>query len=221
MNVFEFSWVPINWKPKSDSSRSAIYVQTTDRAVMDLFLKQHGFNKDTANVSVVTDEQYSDDDMITLHVYTMGSKHRDKLYHVVSSAEIMTSVISNISCALLDTMSFGSCALKGEIEIFARVQSLMEKLDYVYIRETQAQYREDVDDYYSYRYPGYPNYPTYEEVSRDDNEDTLNQDLYDDTIPSTVKPVPFTIEAYLSTFTREYILGKVETSYGKERVTSQ
>lgn len=215
MHVYEFSWVPLNWKANKDQDvNGLVFVQTTDKRLMDLFLLQHGFDPNTKNVKVTDDESYRDDDSISLHLYTFGSKKRDRLYHIATTEDLMNEVISSISYTLADAMSFGTCALHGEeIELFARVQSLVEVLDYVYIRETNPMFQENsVDD--CYRYIAHPH--RYEELSRDDDIDALCDELYNETKPDPNEPVPFTIEAYLSVFTREFLLGREVKVHGKK-----
>jgi hypothetical protein len=220
VNVYEFSW-----KPMYQSTDDRHYVQTTDKQMMDTFLLQHGFDPATANVIVTNDSQYSDDDSITLHVYTMGSQKQDRLYHIITTQEIMTVIISNIAYELLETMSFGACALKCDIELFDRIEHLIHELDYVYIRETSPSSNanpEDYDnEYYRMRYPNYPIYPSHEEISRDDEEDSLDEFLMVDTKPSNTNAVPFTVEGYIEIFTRECLLGKAVKKYGKEGIGNQ
>lgn len=216
--MYEFSWRPINWGPEDDKTgvNARIFVQTLDKNMMDLFLIQHGFDPKNADVKITSDDDYSDDDMITLKIFRVGSRKRDKIYQIATTTEIVMEIISTISVELLDTMSFGACALKGEIELFNRVQSLIEKLDYVYIRETNPGFLENMDeDAYAYRYPGYPGYPSsYEELSRDDDIDALTESLYNAANWTTDGIQPFTIESYISIFTRDYLLGKVTKTHG-------
>lgn len=216
MDIYEFSWVPLNRKATDENVNNMMFVQTADRKMMDLFLLQHGFDPQTPNVRVTHDETYSDDDEITLHLYTFGSKRRDRLYQIATTEEIMTTVITTISQTLSDAMSFGACALRGdEIELFARIQSLIEILDFVYIRETNPIFQENsVDDYYRYtmRSRSY-------EMSRDDDTDVLSDELFDSSKPNQNEPVPFTIEAYLNIFAKDYLLGKEVKYYGKKGKT--
>ncbi len=209
MNVYTFKWHAIEWKP----SDGEMYVQTVDKHMMDLFLIQHGFDPRGANVTIENDpDDYSYDSTTTLRMYTFGSRKRDRIYHVATTDEIIMDIISDVSVELSDAMSLGSCALKGEIQLFSRVEELVEKLDHVCIRETQVDYRDDA--YYSYRYPGYPAYPCYEEAMRDDETDALTGDLYDESQPDTIDPIPITLETYISKFTRDYLLGEVVTTHG-------
>lgn len=219
MNVYEFSW-----KPMYETTDTRFYVQTTNKSMMDTFLLQHGFDPTTTNVVVTNDPQYSDDDSITLHEYTLGSQKQDRLYHVITTEEIMTVVISEVAWELMETMSFGACALKGDIELFDRIDHLVRELDYVYIRETSNSTcsPEDYDnEYYRTVHPGYPLDPTYEELSRDDEVDAMDEFLMVETKPSHTDPIPFTIEAYIGIFTRECLLGKVVTKYGKKGIADQ
>lgn len=218
MTIYEFSWKPFN-RPKGDKH----YVQTHDKKMMDLFLTQHGFDPNSAGVIVTDDPQYSDDDTITLHMYTFGSQKQDRLYHIATTQELMTVVIAEVTAELMPLMSFGSCALKGEIQLFDRIDKLMSHLDYAYIRETsQHNSPEDYDNgYYHTVYPNYPIDPTYEELSRDDEQDALGEFLEIDAKPSDTDPVAITIEAYVSYFTQECLLGKVEKIYGKKGIANQ
>ena len=191
-------------------------VQTSDRNIMNMFLSQHGFDPNTSNVIVKQDADQYSDISTTLQLYKFGSRKRDHIYTIATSEEVIMSVIQKVSFELLETMSLGACALKCDYEIFARIDSLIKELDYVYIRETSLNYQDEIEESYQYRHPGYPYSPTYEEVSRDDETDLLSSELYEQSIKDRDQNeiLPFTIETYVSTFTSEYLLGEEVTTSG-------
>lgn len=208
MDVFEFTWKPLYGKGK-------MWVQTWNRKLMDMFLIQHGFNKDTNSVTVSVQE--ADNDCCSLEIYKFGSRERDKFYYVATTGEIMMEFISEVSLQLSSAMYLGACALKCDFEIFARVEQLVSKLDHVMIGETLMSMEGELDEYYGYRHPGYPYSPTYEEVSRDDQVDALSEDLLVNSYPYDYnkRPVPYTIESYISFFTNNYLIGEEYKKNGK------
>lgn len=210
MDIYQFAWRPLRY---SDTRTSTI-VQTHNRELMDLFLQQHGFDQQSSNVVVYATDSPKTivDDMSELHIFKFGSRKRDQIYQIATSLEIMVSLIQDVADDMVSTMSLGACALRGEIEIFSHINDLISKLDYVYIQETNGLYREDSSE--DYRYSGYPGYPCYESIARDDDTDldALYDELYQ--CASNNNGIqPFTVEAYISLFTKEYLLGRKVESY--------
>lgn len=201
--IYEFSWVTFKDAKSGKKDTPKHYVQTADRKLMDLFLHYHGFDVNNANVKIVHDED-DDDNSISLKMAKFKSRESDKIYEIPTTDDILLYVCSNVACDLLDVMSLGSCALKCEIELFAKIEKLINKLDYVYIRETTCDYTDEI----GYRYPGYPGYPrSHEEMSRDDDADLLYESLRQAFEYPENGIQPFTLETYVSIFTKEFIMG--------------
>lgn len=207
--LYEFQWSPVR------SPDIVNYVQTPERETMNLFLLQHGFDPNTTHVKVI--DESMDDESILLNVFKFGSRKRDRPYYIATTEEIITSVIHYVAEELMNTMSLGACALQCDFEIFDRIDKLIQKLDHVYIRETNPSAAEYIDDYFAYRYPGYPGYPTPDEALETEDHDALIDELYEESVRSYRPDVfmPFTVETYVSVFTNKYLLGEVVEN-GKE-----
>lgn len=220
MTIYEFSWRPLKYDPiaEKDGSYNAItYVQTHDENLMRMFLTQHGFDPNTPNVKIIEDPQYNDDDTIALHTYQISSRERGKVYKITTTFEIMERVINEIAYELNQAMTFGSCALKCEIQLFERIQELMDELDYVCIQETSSTNASGFDEmaeYGYYRISGRIPDNDYEELSRDDQQDTVFADLIETVNDHKLLPIPITIESYVSFFTDIYLIGKEVKQHG-------
>lgn len=200
--IYEFQWSPLR------TPNIVHYVQTPERETMNLFLIQHGFNPNTARIKIIDD--CIDDESITLNIYKFGSRKRDRAYYIATSEEIIASLIMYVADQLLNSMSFGACALQCDFEVFERVEKLISKLDHVYIRETNPSNADSLDGYFSYRYPGYPGYPTLDEALETEDHDTMIDELYEESIKSYHPDnfMPFTVESYISVFTNQYLIGE-------------
>jgi hypothetical protein len=196
--LFKFSWHPLH------DPDTFMTVFTYDKNMMDLFLQQHGFDIQTANVEII-DDTISKDDMMYINVFRFGSRKRDMIYNIATTLEIINTVTQAVADELQTCMQFGACALRGEIEIFDRISKLIGELDYVYIMD-EIDWTDDNIDTDMYRYQGYP---YYEEIAMDASSDRLYTDLYDDCAVEKIDQIiPFTIESYVSIFTAQLLIGE-------------
>ena len=201
-SLFKFSWNALH-DPDTFNT-----VFTYEKEHMTLFLQQHGFDVNTANVEVINDD-IAQDDIMYIHIFKFGSRKRDRIYHIATTLEIISAVTEAVADELFTCMQFGACALRGEIEIFDRISKLIGELDYVYISD-EIDWADDNIDSDMYRYQGYP---YYEEIAMDASSERLNTDLYDDCAIEKIDQImPFTIESYVSIFTNQLLIGlKTET----------
>ena len=204
---FEFEWRPIN-----DSSMVHV-VQTDKRELMDKFLFQHGFKDQADRVRIVYDDKMESCSELT--EYKFGSKKRDKLYTVVSNEDIIAPIVEEVGFLLASVLSLGACALMGDIEIFSRINSLVEELDFVYVSETSAMV-ESMTDYEKQIYTK-SGYPYYEDLAMDVNSDDswLMEQLYAASCPQKEYQA-ITLESYVKYFTEIFIMGRVIKDGNKE-----
>ena len=200
---FEFSWCPIN---RPDDRQ---LVQTDDPELMERFLFQHGFNKDNHNVRVVQDDPEEIDEGCRLKVYTFGSKKRDHMYKIATTEEIMVPIIEDVGDKLASTMTFGACALLGDIEIFSRILELVEELDFVYVMEAQTDFSSMMTDFERQIYTT-TGYPYYEDIAMDANDEYMRDMLSTESEPQKEHQA-ITIEAYVRLFTDIFIIGRKES----------
>ena len=209
--LYVFKWKTINGKNSNE-------VFTYDRNDMILFLSQHGFStEENNNVTVVMDD-VARDDINYLRIYTFGSRKRDRFYRIATTETIMSTIVMDVGAELSDAMTFGACALRGEIEIFHKIDKLIQSLDYVYIMDGYIASMNETDEYYD-RYHENNGYPYYEDITKNADDSFLYDSLYNDSVPQ--KPVqPFTIETYVNIFTDVYIIGRSVKQHGKQTTTN-
>lgn len=191
---FYFTWKPINYDDtiEDDDSQENVVI-SYHKEDIQLFLLQHGFDPNTTHIEVHCDEDIFSD--YILHPYVFGSRKRDRLYRIMTNKAIMDQVLYRITNELHACMSFGACALRGEIELFDRISKLVNKLEYGSIVEENIDTIGDSPT----------EYPT---TSQEHLE--LIYNIFDgDTHPSR-DVQPFTIESYVSIFTALFITGDEE-----------
>lgn len=187
------------WIPSHPSSKPAEYdekeVVSYCKEDMMLFLMQHGFDTRNPRIEILDDAVESVDSDALLHEYTFGSKKRDRMYRIMTTKEIMNSVMYETTGNLTSCMSFGSCALRGDIQIFEKISELINGLEYGGITEENLD--KPVRDYC----------PTDVENIESEQTDIIYTILDGDTHPSR-DIQPYTIEWYVRIFTEMYILGR-------------
>lgn len=185
---FRFTWWPINTSNVVDEPNTVISFSKED---MSLFLLQHGFDPNTHHIEVVNDDDVFSD--YILHPYVFGSRKRDRLYRIMTNKAIMDQVMYRVVGELNACMSFGACALRGEIEIFDKISKLINGLEYGAITE------EHIDTY--------GDSPTEYSTTESEQQDALYNIFDGDTSPHR-EVQPYTIESYVSIFTLLYITGE-------------
>lgn len=204
--LYVFTWTNMN------NPEEPYGVYTYNLEDLKLFLSQHGFNtENNSNVEVTYDTEGIDDaDRDYVRIYTVGSRKRDQLYRIATTETIVSSVIMEIGSELSEAMTFGACALRGEIEIFKRITDLISELDYVYVKDGIVADTTD-DDYEKYHVNN--GYPYYEDIAKNADDSFLYDELYSDAVPQK-QVQPFTIETYVNIFTDIYIIGRKMKQHG-------
>ena len=188
-------------------------VWTENPKDMLLFLTQHGFDPKRAHVKVVEHtEEYEQKPignkkgLSLLNRYIFGSRDDKTLHTVVTTEEILTSILTNVAIDLSGVMTLGACALRGDIQIFAPITDLIEELDPIYVKDTHAadvgcneeERLERIGDWLK-------EYPNFESYAVNEDDTFLYERLYDSMYPGKVQMI--TLESYVSIFTRLYIIG--------------
>lgn len=198
--MYMFEYYPLHVIP----NMAPEVVYTTDRDLMTLFLQQHGFDPNTANVKIIDDE-IDEDDPYMLHIWRMGSRKRDRIYNVATTSNIIENVVLSVGLELSEAMTLGAISFRGDIQVFERIGNLISMLDYVYQMDGFAA---DAGGYDVCDKETYSNgYPYYEEIAINHDDSFLYDALISDSHPS--KDVqPITIESYVSFFTDRFIIGQ-------------
>lgn len=197
--IYMFSWDPMH--PTTNSKSQT--VMTLDRNMMTRFLLQHGFDPDHANIEVSYDDDLMDE--CELHEYTFGSRKRDRLYKLVTTAEIVAMVVKEVCDDLSQTLTFGACVMRGEIEIFDTITKLIESLDFGVILDHR---NADTSGYDVADDREYCNgYPYYESFARDVDQDDLYDSVHNESYyKKEVQPI--TLESYVNIFTSIFMVGR-------------
>lgn len=204
---FEFYW--------HSGTGERYVVQTDDPELMDRFLFQHGFMQNRDQVYVVHDDPEEIQESFRLVTYTFGSKKRDQMYKIVTCEDIMVPIIEEVGDLLASVMTLGACALLGDIEIFSRILSLVEELDFIYVVENQVDMTDSMTDFEQQIYTK-SGYPYYEDVAMNADDSYMRDCLYDASVPQKEYQA-ITVEAYVRLFTDMFIIGRKVQEHGKSK----
>lgn len=208
--IFYFEIYPINMRPNVKPR----VVITHDEMMMRLFLQQHGFDPNTANVAVYRGaaakslmEQYSGDDLTK---FTFGTRDRKRMYPIITTISLVEDVTAEIGKALSLAMSLGPLAARQDVEIFDRVGTLVDSLPYVYVKdlysiddsstdEDHERSRTEIPRYYA---SGYWDLPGEDEF----DDELLFEELFADIDEG--KTPPINMETYVSWFVKNVVIGE-------------
>lgn len=191
--MYRFEWRPVN---RDDELNS---VESYDRDMMNMFLQQHGFDPQNANVFVVDDDHV--DDSALLRPFTFGSRKRNGFFRIITTSEIVSGIAEIVADELSDCMTLGPCALRTEIQLFKHINDLIDGLSFIYVLEGTLADDSSTDDY-DYR----DEYPYYESIAMNKDLSYLFDSLCTESHYS--RPVqPITIESYVSIFAKSFLIG--------------
>lgn len=190
------------FKSNGMTDNMAYFVLSDDINKVRLFLKQHNFKEVDSYIEPVLAEEHSGDDEFLLEPYIMKSNSSDKLYTVMTNEHMVYACASKVSGILSDSLVFGDEVIRDDIPIMKIISKLVHGLDHVYVLDHTLcdqdgkPYSSSYDQYIKC---GIPN-PDYTDADLPTAYDDTG--IYESMEYSIIKdkPLPFTIEAYVSYF---------------------
>lgn len=168
------------------------YVWSHDKSMVDMFMKQHCLDNNKVKWDIFPWEEIEDHldevrDEYLLDRYKMGSNDTGIIYTIITSDEFIELALRNLCDALKELLTFGPCALRGDLEAIDELLGLINKLPYSYVYDGEIAEASDDPDCenvdYSYVYDGVFDY-------RDPNQVLV-----------------LTVESYIRTFTNTLLHG--------------
>lgn len=206
--VYGFNMYPLNITVRT----KPVYVWTEDPNMMRLFMLQHGIDPKLAHVSMsdMTEEYRRPVQNMGIYELTMwkfGSRDDKTIHDVVTTQDIMNTIVTNVAIDLSGVMTLGAAALRGDIQIFEHIAKLVESLDFVYIKDALTADAGGCDDDYwlEAKADRAKEYPFYESTAVNQDDSFLYERLYDTIYPGKIQAV--TLESYVNIFTKIYIIG--------------
>lgn len=197
--IYEFVFISLS----SEGMKHRVY--STDKNMIDLFAKQHGFDVNNIQVNILPrycmDDNAINDDCF-LKIFQFKSNSSDQIYHVASSDQILRRIIDNVAQDLTNTLTFGPLILRNDVEFINLITELVSTLSCGYImdflivddnwtEENRWKFIENSREGFADSY--------YEGIINFSESERVFDILHDKSIESL--PQPITIEAYVRNFT--------------------
>lgn len=163
-------------------------VFSIDRHNMDLFLVQHMFNPNLADVKLIND----DSKYLTSHILqpiNFCSNKANKIYRIMTTDSINCTIIHNIAFDISDTLNMGKEIYynNSKVELYDIIKKLINAIPYASLI-----YDED-------NYPAYSSYILDGEKYEESYDLFIINQLMSSTNEKNVMPI--TLEGYVSGFT--------------------
>lgn len=115
-------------------SHSDIHIYSHTKEDMMLFMQQHGFDIQYADVQYVYDnDSETNSSYTTLKLYHFKSNKCDTVYHIMTCEYFIQQALSNVASHISDACVFGQGIFRDDVEIIKLVQDLLDKLPHVEI----------------------------------------------------------------------------------------
>lgn len=173
-------------------SKEHYYVWSHQKYMVEMFMKQHYLDDSKVRWIVFPWEELEDHldevrEEYLLDRYLMGSNDTGIIYTIITSDEFIELALNNLCDALTSMLTFGPCALRGDLEAIDEIIRLINDLPYTYVYDGEIAEESDDPDCenvdYSYTYDG---------VFTIRNPDTV---------------LVLTVESYIRTFTNTLLMG--------------
>lgn len=131
-----------------------VVVWSEDIELTEIFIKQHGF--DPLNIKRYTipagkvneyHEKIQPDGMLVIS--HMKSNTNNTIHTVVTSDEIIDSILKELIDDFIDTLSFGSLVVRNDVSFVSNIIETIESIDYASICDWELISDGVVDSYYS------------------------------------------------------------------------
>lgn len=212
--IYQFSMYPLEIRRGTKPTM----VWTTEPEMMRTFLKQHGFDPTLSKIQIFKPTEDFNKPIrnevmkCMLNRYIFGGRDDKTHQTVVTTEEIMNSVVTNVAIDLSGCMWLGACALRGDIQVFERISNLIDELDPIYVKDLKAadsgndgEEEGNLLNQFDRLAARLSEYPFYESIAMQDDDTYLYERLYDSVRPDVVQMI--TLESYVSIFTKLYIIG--------------
>lgn len=186
------------------------HVYSTSMDDIKIFLNQHSFPSyctDFVKVVTLDDVGVSEYNISQLRHYLFRSnKHPGENYDIVTSYKFIQEAIEHVGQLLSDSLTFGTPAVRTEIEIFKIINDLVDQLphatvlDHTLIDGDSGQaYSNDWERYLS-KFAKVTNIDEYT-LQYSVNTDMIIESILDDSEMTTYEIQPITLESYVKYFT--------------------
>lgn len=200
--VYKFSF-----KSPGMSDNMAHFVLSNDLDKMRLFLKQHNFVSEDIIVECDLLKDHEGDDEFMLQQYLLKSNSSDKVYKIMTTEHLVYDCAQSLGSLLSSSLIFGTAITREDVPIMKFISELVFALDHVYILDhtlCDSEGKPFSTSYDKYAKCGFPSTDLYDEryMLTDEPAGYDDSAIYESISTSVVidKPLPFTIEMYVSYF---------------------
>lgn len=202
------------FKSPGMSDNMSYFVLTDDIEKMKLFLKQHNFNPELANIDCVMLKDHEGDGEFMLEPFIIKSNYSPKEYTIMSNEHMIYECANEVASIMSSSLVFGPSIIRDDLPIMKVISELVNELDHTYILDHTT--CDEAGKPYSSAYEQFTKvgYPAVEYANRlslkDDPAGYDDSALYESISASVGKgyPLPFTLEMYVS-----YFAGLLTDSY--------
>ena len=186
-----------------------IRVWSDEKELIDLFIKQHGFDKSNIKQYTIPPGQIEGNKLIetdTMLIVTHLKSNKDTTIHaVVTSDELLDEVTRMLADDLIEYMMFGETVARQDIAFVSEIIDIIESMDYASICDWELIADDLVDRYYDESYFDEDDIRVQREYTLPPPGDTsfVYDTLFHDRSNNTI--LPFTLEAYVHYFVQNII----------------
>ena len=185
-----------------------IRVWSDEKELIDLFIKQHGFDISNIRQYVLPPGDIKGNKLIetdTMLIVTHMKSNKDTTIHaVVTSDELLDEVTRLLADDLIDTMMFGETVARQDIKFVSDIIDTIESIDYASVCDWELIADDLVDRYYDESYFDEDDNRIHKDYNIPPTDTSFIYDsLFHDRSNNTI--LPFTLEAYVHYFVQNII----------------
>ena len=185
-------------------------VWTLDLGMANKFVNQHNFDPSCLKRFVINQEDVEGHtDIIQsdneLEVFKLKSNVDNQIHQVVTTEEIINSIVQYVGDDLVDNLMFGDIIGRCDIKIVDRICDIIEELDYASIADWELISDDIVDRYYDEDYFYGDSINEHPEIPPPTDTSAIYDALWSDRINGEY--LPFTLEAYVHYFVKDILGG--------------
>ena len=190
--LFQFTFFPI-----SDDNRLKRRVYARNKASIELFAKQHGFDCNDLQLDILDAEECIDDESL-LKIYRFKSNCSDNEYNIMTCTRFIDKALGDAAQDLVVKLWFDDIIMRHDIEFIKMINHYIYQLNHVFIMNNLV--AEDFwDESNKERYAKSFRWDDYVESNIDRDSEYVLESLVNHSIESEVQPI--TIESYIKSFT--------------------
>ena len=186
-----------------------IRVWSDEKELIDLFIKQHGFDLSNIKQYVIPPGSIKDNKLIEtdtmLIVAHMKSNKDSTIHSVITTDELLDEITRMLADDMIDNMMFGETVIRQDIKFVSDIIDIIESMNYASVCDWELIADDLVDRYYDESYYDEDDSRIRKECLLPPPGDTsfVYDNLFHDRSNNTI--LPFTLEAYVHYFVQNII----------------